>query len=679
MEGTISSSAHTSSQLGIGRSERLVAIFLLVVITVAVYFPVVNQEFSQWDDMKYVSVVWKPSWQRAWRIVTDYDLRYIKELYYNPIHFLSLMADQAVAGSEDRPQAWIAKLANVGYHVLNSILVFLLLVGMGTSRVPAFLGAILFAVHPVQVGTVAWIAERKNLLVTFFCLSSLMLFMKYLRTGYPRFLGLAVVLFVGGLLSKPSAVTLPVILIATVFMVDSDRSVRVRGLVFSGLLLVVAVGWGLNVMRTERTFSWILPPWPYRPLLASGTIWFYIGKFLVPTQLSPIYPKWNVAAHVGWFSLLAFCLTAVSASVLYFWKRIDRWILWGLFFFLANLALVSGLVPFGYMSHSYVADHLMYLPMVGLVAVAARLAQGKFDRLGVGSRKGKLLLIALYLWVGLLGIASVRQEWLWRNPVAMWEATLEQNPTSAAAYNNYGFLTMKNGDLEKAETLFKKASEFGPGLDKPYYNLGLIYQARGDLERAKKMFAEAFVRNPDDVHSLLMESKILQAQGKVEEAVEFLEKYAIRFPSSAELHSGLGLAYIQIAAEDKALEEFSRAIQLNPFVSEPYVQKAAVMLSRNDPDEAIRLATEALKLSSRADASNVLGAAYGHKGDHERALRHFLAAYKLRPDFPNLRDNVANALMDLGNFEAADQFCRKSEEEGRACTSDTQQRIKDRK
>ena len=126
-EGNISSSANNSSPTGTGRSERLVAIALLIVITSAVYFPVIDQEFSHWDDMKYVSVIWKPSWDRGWKIATDYKLRYITELYYNPIHFLSLMADQALVGSADRPQAWIAKLANVGYHSLNSLLVFALL------------------------------------------------------------------------------------------------------------------------------------------------------------------------------------------------------------------------------------------------------------------------------------------------------------------------------------------------------------------------------------------------------------------------------------------------------------------------------------------------------------------------------------------------------------------------
>jgi Flp pilus assembly protein TadD len=102
------------------------------------------------------------------------------------------------------------------------------------------------------------------------------------------------------------------------------------------------------------------------------------------------------------------------------------------------------------------------------------------------------------------------------------------------------------------------------------------------------------------------------------------------------------------------------------------------MLSKNNPDEAIRMAGQAVKLANRADAHNVLGAAYGYKGDHSRALQHFLEAFRLYPEFPSLRDNIANALMDRGDYRAAAEFCRKSEAEGKSCTNDTQKRINDR-
>ena len=195
-------------------TERTVAIILIILIISAVYLPVINQQFAGWDDVKYMSAVWKPGWQRAWKIVTDFDLQYTGEVYYNPLHMLSLMADQILANSPDRASAWMAKLMNVIYHIANSVLVFFLLLMAGTGRRPAFIGALIFGVHPAQVGTVAWVAERKNLLAALFYVASVMLFLRYLSTERRKYLWWVVVCFAASLLAKPSAVTLPVALAA---------------------------------------------------------------------------------------------------------------------------------------------------------------------------------------------------------------------------------------------------------------------------------------------------------------------------------------------------------------------------------------------------------------------------------------------------------------------------------
>ena len=435
---TISSSYSTSINPAPDRSaktERTVAIILLIVITCATYVPVVNQHFSGWDDEKFVAAVWKPSWQRAWRVVTDFDLTYTGEVYYNPLQSLSLMADQLFSTSPKKPTAWVSKLMNVVYHIANSVLVFLLLLMVGTGRRPAFIGALIFALHPIQVGTVAWVAERKNLLATLFYLAAVMLFLKYLlaeRTsslvtdteagptispvepaslpaefqtctaddpvsngahtnltrrntgssplvkggqggfwdkplkspqspplekgdfdapGGPaastdkrlRYLLGVILCFAASLLSKPSAVTLPVVLAAlsVVFGYDQFKRRRLIGPLAS--LFVMALGWGYYVLLTERTYSGILPAWPYRPFISAGAFWFYISKILLPLKLSPIYPKWDVAGHIPWFSLLLAATIAVAVLVIYFRKQIDRWILWGMLFFALNL--VSGFGP----------------------------------------------------------------------------------------------------------------------------------------------------------------------------------------------------------------------------------------------------------------------------------------------------------------------------------------------
>ena len=323
-------------------TERTVAIILIILIISAVYLPVINQQFAGWDDVKYMSAVWKPGWQRAWKIVTDFDLQYTGEVYYNPLHMLSLMADQILANSPDRASAWMAKLMNVIYHIANSVLVFFLLLMAGTGRRPAFIGALIFGVHPAQVGTVAWVAERKNLLAALFYVASVMLFLRYLSTERRKYLWWVVVCFAASLLAKPSAVTLPVALAALSLVSGYERFKRPVIVGLLAALFLMALGWGAYVLQTERTYSGILPAWPYRPFVSAGAFWFYMKELLLPIGLAPIYPRWDVSANIPGFSALLAALLGLVGVLIYYRKRIDKWILWGVLFFFVNFVLVFG-------------------------------------------------------------------------------------------------------------------------------------------------------------------------------------------------------------------------------------------------------------------------------------------------------------------------------------------------
>jgi tetratricopeptide (TPR) repeat protein len=639
---------------------------------------VINQQFSGWDDQRFIAAVWKPGWQRAWRIVTDFDFKYTGEVYYNPLHMLSLMADQILSSSQDQPSAWISKLMNLVYHAANSVLVFFLLLMAGSSRRPAFIGALVFAVHPIQVGTVAWVAERKNLLTTLFYLASVMLFIRYLSTERTKYLLGVTLCFALSLLAKPSAVTLPVALAALSIVYGYQRFKRraVFGLLV--VLCLMALGWGCYVLLTERTYPWILPPWSYRPFILAGAFWFYVSKLLLPLGLAPIYPRWEVSAHIPGFSVLLAALVGVAVVIVHYRKRIDKWMLWGVLFFVINLVLVSGLIPFGYMSHSFVADHFLYLPMIGVAMIIARALEKAFHKISVECSSGKVLMVALYLWVAMLGVASVSQTLLWRNPLSMWEATLKANPNSFAANNNLGLLMMNRGEYDRAFTLFKRASELAPGLDVPYFNMGEVSRLIGDIAQAKKMYAKTIEINAGHTDAIVIFAEILWKEGKQDQAIEFLKKWIRVNPRSGNLHSELGLFYYHQGREEDSLREFTLAIELDPVLPVPYIQKGVMLLSKGLPDEAIPLLKTAVTLADRADAYNVLGAAYARKGEYGRALEEFRMAYKIRPGFPGVGDNLANALLDLHDYEGAARFCSENSRLGMPCAEDTLERIRQR-
>jgi tetratricopeptide (TPR) repeat protein len=766
------------------RRNILLSIILLVLITAAIYIPVVNHQFSGWDDNKYIAAIWKPSWERAWKILTDFRLEDAYEVYYDPLHFLSLMLDQILVNSLE-PNAGISKVMNVVYHVVNSVLVFALLLMIGTGRRAALIGALVFAAHPIQVGTVAWIAERKNLLSTLFYVASMILFLRYLSsvgfhpvagekalfphgpqdkrnvlsdlsqsapspsplpsreggsetlspggrgkgegvagpfpssftsgdvgaavspfskgglrgilngipnhaqggTDFPppvaegsaargsRYLIFVVILFVLGLLSKPSAVTLPAALLCLV-MVCYREKINDRGVIYIlTTLFVLAVAWGIYVLSTERTYASILPSWPYRPLIASAAIWFYLEKFVIPLQLAPLYPRWDVVGNPGWFVVLFMAFLGVSSILVYFRKRLDKWILWGVLFFLINLSLVSGLVPFGFMVSSFVADHFLYLPMVGLALIVARCADLAYRRFGIETAAGKAVMVGLYLWVAVLGLASVKQTMLWSDPLAVWEATLEVNKTSFVAYNNYGLVCMQRGDYLKAISMFQKAAELAPRLDKPYSNMGWAYRLLGDEKSAKRMYEKALEVDPNSELANRMLGQILDREGRYQEAIATFKQALNANPRSGVLYTDLGLSYYRSGREEDALKAFDKAMELTPFYPDPYMHKAAALLSKGDVDGAIPLLKRATSLATSAQAHNILGAAYAQKHQYSLALNQFVIAYKLRADFPGIRDNVANAMMDLNNYQAAAHFCSESAARGLPCSAETTARI----
>ncbi|MBI5249794.1 MAG: tetratricopeptide repeat protein [Desulfomonile tiedjei] len=657
--------------------DRLIAVSLIIVITVAVYLPIINQDFANWDDPKHVKAIWKPGLDRAWRIVTDFDLKYTKVAYYHPLHFLSLMAEQAMLPDSKEPQPWISKSMNVFYHVINALLVFYLLTYIGNSRKAALIGALIFAIHPVQVGTVAWIAERKNLLCTVFYLSALIVFLKFLDTDKRANFALAVLFLIGGLLSKPVAVTLPATMAVWLLVVSGGKVSRVSSCGLIAVMFLLAAAWGTYVVATEISYPGVLPDWEYRPLLAAGAIWFYVGKLFYPVGLVPVYPRWDITGHVWLFSGLFAALAVIAGLIAKFRKRIDPVILWGLLFFLINILPVAGLVPFGHMGHSFVADHFMYLPMVGIVIVFSCLAQAFLRWLGEASWRGEALTVILYVVVCALAVLSIKQTFLWRDPGALWEATLAITKTSAAAYNNYGSVLMKRGENQKALHFFEKAAELSPNLDIAYMNMGRTYRAMGDKGKAWEMFSKAFEVNPSNSGARTMLAVMLREQGDYPGAVKFLEESVKLSPKDVMLRTDLGISYYRLGDWQKALEEFEKANRLDPLFPNPYVHMASILLSREENlDLSVNLLNKALSLAVSPEAHRLLGIAYAQKGDPQRSLEEFLKAYSLEPDLPGLRDNMVNLLLDLGQTSAAEEICSEAEQVGKQCSKEVLERLK---
>ncbi len=662
----------------IGR-DHIIALLVLCVVTAATFAPIVNHHFSGWDDDKFLSAIWKPSLERAYLIVTDFDLNYTKEIYYSPLPFLSLMVDQSLVSSQKSPEAWISKLVNLILHTLNTVLVFLLLHWLGLSRRYALFGALLFGVHPLQVGTVAWIAERKNLLVALFYLASLITYIKYLQVQRPILLFALAGLLIFGLLSKPAAAFIPLALLGYRFLLSRQEDIGSKEILFFVISLGFAFLWGLYVLSTEHTFQWILPPIRYRPLLAAAAIIFYLSKVVLPINLAAIYPKWDIVQNVTWFLAPFFALLAALTILWCFRKQMGNRIVFGVFFFFLNLLPVVGLIPFGYMSHSYVADHFMYLPMVGLSIVIGSLAQRLFQLVGSQSpKRTAILFFVFYSIFAALSLTSIRQTLQWKNSESVWESTLKVNPNAVSALNNYGMLLMNRGELDKALEMFNRAVELAPTLPQVYHNMGSLFHIKGDDDKALQMYAKAREFNPNSVSSYKIPSSIMSKQGNYQGAIELIQRGLELNPRSPVLADHLGILLHEQGKVEEAIKLFDKAIEFSKMYAPAYVHRGVAMFEQGKLTQASNDSRRALSITNLPEAHNLLAVIAASQGRLPIALEHFLNAYELQPNLPGLTDNVANILIDMGKPKVASKFCRDEGKHGRHCSEPTHKRIMSR-
>jgi len=359
----------------------------------------------------------------------------------------------------------------------------------------------------------------------------------------------------------------------------------------------------------------------------------------------------------------------------YYWKKIDTLILWGGLFFAVNILPVSGFVPFGHMGHSFVADHFLYLPMAGLSLMVARGLDMTMRRLGEGSRSATLVAIGAYAIVCVLAVLSVRQGWLWRNPAALWEATLRVNKTSPAVYNNYGRVCMMVGDNQKALAMFKRSVELAPSLEAPYHNMGQIYNQMGNRAAARAMFETARAINPKSTFPVVMLGSMLRDEGKYDESIKYFRESLPGHQGAAVIRTELALSYYAAGREQEAIKELDRVIREAPLLPLSYVHKAMILLTKGDADHAAELLEKSLTLGASPEAYNMLGAAYARKRDYSRSLKAYSKALELKPDLRGLGDNLAGVLLDMKDVAAAREVCGEVARAGRPCSDQTLRRL----
>jgi protein O-mannosyl-transferase len=607
---------------GVSLRTQHLFLTLAILITIAVYLPHLADTFVDWDLVAYRDVLYSTEYvQTAARLFTDFQGRVVTG-YYAPLCSVSLMLDKWLLGSAT-PSAWSTLLLNLLLHCLNGTLVFYLLLKLGAKPSTALLAAFIFLIHPVQVSSVMWFCQRKGLLAAAFYLAAYLAYLRHTdtRTLFPYVMALG--LFVLALLTKPTVSVFPLaLLVWRMLFTHASTSPHLEGLppeprilsrTWVSMLLrhtwsllpffLAALASGLVAMESERVSmeAETTPNLPLvdRPVIAAAAIWFYVGKVLLPLNLTPIYPRWDVdvSTAVWWLPLIG--LAGAAVLTFRYRQKLGNVSMWCIFNFLIPLMPAIGLLKFGYLRLSYVADHFLYLSMVGMAGLVAQSYTQVRERLTPRARIW--VMAAGCLFLTFCGVQTFRYGKVWQDSVSLWAYNLSHNPDSWTAHTYLGHALLSAGTPRQAEEHFQRT------LDLKQLRIKELLKRSQELERSG-----------DKARAQVERSKANQLSGTL-----------------ASAHHNLGNALLFSQLHRQAMEQFRQAIALEPTMVKALTNLGVAAIAVGDLPDAVRSLTRAVELDPvNFEALYNLGFALRITGDKAGSERAFQRARGLRPDVP---------------------------------------------
>ena len=507
------------------RFAVLAALGLIAVVTFVAYLPALHGGFI-WDDNGHVTRPGLRSLAGLYHIW--FDLGATQQYY--PLLHSAFWVEHKLWGD-----------ATLGYHVTNLLLhitaACLVYFVLRALKIPgAILAAAIFALHPVQVESVAWISEQKNTLSAVFYLSALLVYLRFDQSRKRSLYGLALGLFALGLLSKTVTATLPAALLVIFWWQRGTLSWRrdVQPLLPFFLLGAAA---GLTTAWVERNLIGAAGAdfemsFLRRGLLAGRAIWFYLGKLVWPAKLTFIYPRWDVTPYVWWQWLPPLAALAVLVSL---WAIRGRWRgpLAGWLLFVGTLFPVLGFLNVFPFIYSFVADHFQYLASLAMIALAAAGIALALRRLPPQARWAGN--VACVVVVGTLAVLTWRQSQMYTNVVALYETTIDRNPTCWMAHYNLGNLLAHADQPEQAMQHYRRTIELNPKYAKAHNNLGIQLARLGQTGQASQCYRDAIQVQPDFAAAHYNLGNSLRDAGRTEQAIAQYREGLRYEPDSAKL------------------------------------------------------------------------------------------------------------------------------------------------
>jgi tetratricopeptide (TPR) repeat protein len=561
---------------------------------------------------------------------------------YFPLVYTVFRLEHALWGFNPAGFHW----TNILVHAASGLLLWQILKRLSVPG--AWLGALLFALHPVQVESVAWVSELKNVLSLFCSLLSVLAWIGFVQEHARRrwlYYVLALLAFSMALFSKTTACTLPAALLLILWLKKEPltRARWAQVLPFFGL----ALGMGMLTMWWERhhigTGGEAFGFGPLeRVLIASRAVWFYAAKLIWPADLCFSYSRWviNPADPLAYLWLFAGALACVFVYLAR--SRLGRGPEVALAFFVATLAPLLGFVMLFTFWYSFVADHYQYVACIGPLALLAAFLAAGFCR-----RKpllGQLLGAVLVL---VLGTLTWQRAHAFQNLEALWRDTVSKNPGSLLAHRNLGRTLMTQGRLDEAAEQFRQALRADPTDVNSLLGLGNVMVAGGKDDAAIECYRQALQINPDSPEAHVNLAVILANHGKVDEAIEHNRKAIALNPTHLTARVNLAVALAGQGHYEEALEQYRIALRHNPDHVLTHVNMAIALTAMGRTAEA----REHYQLASAKLGE--MGLVLAQQQQWEEAKARYREALRFDPQNAQIHCRLAAVLQHQGNYSAA--------------------------
>ena len=586
------------------------------------------------------------------------------EAHYWPLAYTTFWLEHKIWGLA--PAGY--HIVNVALHLANTLLLWKILKRLAVPG--AAVVAAVFAAHPLHVESVAWIIERKDVLSALFYLTAVLVWLRFLEQPRLWRHGLALLLFVAGLLSKSIVVTLPAALLILQWW--KDGRITGRGLqrlaLFFLLALVITAGDLFFYESTQGPGSsdYSLPD---RVLIASRALWFYAGKLIWPTHLAVVYPLWEIRVGDPWAWLYLAAAVALPVTLWLIRRRIGRGPLAGALFFAVTLSPTLGFVDFSYMQFSFVADRFQYLAGIGLIAVVVGVASASAATLAKRRSGVNLSLVAappLGILLLILGTQTWRQASLYQDEITFNRHIIAFNPQARDAHRNLAAELFKLGRTEEALEAVRIAVKQYPDTSESHAGLAAALIRLERLDEAETPLRRALALNPHDESALRNASELFRLLGRYEEGLAAAETWLQLRPNSSAAHQAIAGLFAGLGRQDETEKHLRRAHALDPQDVVVIQNLAESIRKQGRYEEALEWYDAVLEIKpDEALAYAAIGRTLFELARYDAAIDALTRAHALAPDLlstPLLLVMMAEAVAKLGrSAEAAEYYARVAE------------------